>query len=41
MMVTFIEASGVTFKKNVVTQGMKNSNSFKNYTLIWSHSFKC
>ena len=26
------------FQKNVVKQGMNNSNSFKNYGLNWSHS---
>ena len=34
---TFNEASAASSKKYVVNQGMKNSKSFKNYELIWSH----
>ena len=38
MVAAFSETSTVTSKKEVVKQGMNNSESFKNYELYWSHS---
>ena len=38
MVAAFSETSTVTSEKDVVKQGMKNSKSFKNYELYWSHS---
>ena len=38
MVANFSETSAVTSKKDVVKQGMNNSESFKNYELYLSRS---